>query len=125
MLRYDRAIEAVYPDRAYFFPSPRGSFYSKEWVAYTFRGIWQEVCTARATAYELRHNYAVENINKWTGDGLESLDKLVYLSKSMGHVTLESTRKYFHLVPTMSEIILRLTGKSFDDIVPEVPYEES
>ena len=125
MRRYDHAIQAISPDRTYFFPSPRGSFYSKEWVAYTFKGVWQKVNTTRATAYELRHNYAVENINQWTGDGFEFFDKLVYLSKSMGHVTLESTKGYFHLTPTMSDIILKLTGASFDDIVPEVPYEES
>jgi len=125
MLRYDHAIQAICPGRIYFFPSPRGSYYSREWVGYTFRGIWQTVSTARATAYELRHNYAVENINQWTGDGLEFFDKLVYLSKSMGHVTLESTKGYFHLAPTMSDIILKLTGESFDEIVPEVPFEES
>lgn len=125
MLRYDHAIRSICPSRTYFFPSPRGSFYSKEWVGYTFRGIWQRISAHRATAYELRHNYAVENINQWTGDGFEFFDKLVYLSKSMGHVTLESTKGYFHLTHTMSDLILSLSEASFNAIVPEVPHEES
>ena len=72
----------------------------------------------------LRHNYAVENINQWIGEGFEFYSKLVYLSKSMGHGSLESTKKYFHLVPAMADILLELTGRDFDDIVPEADYEE-
>lgn len=124
MLKYDHAIRPICPGRDYFFPSPRGSFFSKEWVGYTFRGIWEKVGTHRATAYELRHNYAVENINRWTGDGFGFFDKMVYLSKSMGHVTLESTKGYFHLTPAMPNLILELSGEGFDDIVPGVTYEE-
>jgi site-specific recombinase XerD len=125
LARYDQAIRGLYPKRVYFFPSARGSFLSKEWVNYNFRQIWNSANTAHATAYELRHNYAVANINRWVKDGFDFLEKLVYLSKSMGHVTLESTKYYFHLVPTMSNILLELTGDGFDEIVPEVPREES
>lgn len=121
---YDRAIRVLYPERVYFFPSPRGSHLSKEWVNYTFRLIWNAVNTSHATAYELRHNYAVENMNRWIGDGFDFFAKLVYLSRSMGHVTLESTKYYFHLVPAMSGILLELTGSGFDEIVPEVTDEE-
>ena len=42
----------------------------------------------------------------------------------MGHGSLESTKKYFHLVPAMADILLELTGRDFDDIVPEADYEE-
>jgi len=71
-----------------------------------------------------RHNYAVENINQWIGEGFEFYSKLVYLSKSMGHSSLESTKYYFSLVPAMADILLELTGCDFDNIVPEVEYEE-
>lgn len=67
----------------------------------------------------------MENINQWIGDGFGFFAKLVYLSKSMGHVNLESTKGYFHLVPAMSKILLQLTGGGFDEIIPEVPDEES
>lgn len=71
-----------------------------------------------------RHNYAVENINQWIGEGFEFFSKLVYLSKSMGHASLESTKYYFNLVPAMADILLELTGHDFDNIVPGVDYEE-
>ena len=123
--KYDHAIREIYPERVYFFPSPRGSFLSKEWVSYNFRLIWDMANSSNAVAYALRHNYAVENINQWVGDGFEFFAKLVYLSKSMGHVALESTKGYFHLVPAMSNILQELTGSGLDDIIPEVPHEES
>ncbi|MDW7657767.1 MAG: tyrosine-type recombinase/integrase [Bacillota bacterium] len=122
--KYDHSIRAIYQKRVYFFPSIRGSFISKEWVAKTFRLIWSRANTSHAIAYEFRHNYAVKNINSWIGEGFGFYSKLVYLSKSMGHATLESTKYYFHLVPAMSNILQELTGSGFDDIIPGVPHEE-
>lgn len=71
-----------------------------------------------------RHNYAVENINQWIGEGFEFFSKLVYLSKSMGHASLESTKYYFNLVSAMADILLELTGRDFDNIMPGVDYEK-
>jgi len=123
--KYDASIRAIYPSRAYFFPSPRGSHFSNSWVVYNFKQLWSKVSSVCATAYELRHNYATENINQWVGDGLEHFSKIVYLSKSMGHASLNSTSKYFHLVPKMSDILLDLTGDTFERTVPEVCDEKS
>ena len=125
LARYDRAIREIYPERAFFFPSPSGSFLSNSWVVYNFNQLWRKVSPSSATAYCLRHNYAVENINQWAEDGFESFSKMVCLSKSMGHASLESTKGYFHLVPAMSNILLSLTGEGFDRIVPEVCNEKS
>jgi site-specific recombinase XerD len=124
LVSYEKTIRALYPKRIYFFPSARGSHLSKEWVNHNFRLIWKRANTTHATAYELRHNYAVENINRWIGDGFDFFEKFVYLSKSMGHVTLESTKYYFHLVPALSNILLELSGDDFDEIVPEVTHEK-
>lgn len=123
--RYNTAIQVLHPGREYFFPSAKGSSLTNRWVVYTFHQLWNKHNKPHATAYELRHNYAVENINQWIGEGFEFYSKLVYLSKSMGHGSLESTKRYFHLVPAMADILLELTRRDFDDIVPEVNYEES
>jgi integrase len=124
LARYNAAIQALHPRREYFFPSPKGSSLTNGWVVYNFRKLWHKQNTPHATAYELRHNYAVENINQWIGEGFEFFSKLVYLSKSMGHASLESTKYYFNLVPAMADILLELTGHDFDNIVPGVDYEE-
>lgn len=124
LTRYNAAIQTLHPGREYFFPGPNGSSLTNQWVVYNFRKLWHKHNTPYATAYELRHNYAVENINQWIGEGFEFFSKLVYLSKSMGHGSLDSTRRYFHLVPAMADILLELTGCDFDSIVPGVDYEE-
>lgn len=43
----------------------------------------------------------------------------------MGHSTLESTKYYYSLVPAMADILEEKTGMDFENIVPEVDYEES
>lgn len=73
----------------------------------------------------LRHHYAIENINRSTDEGFGFDAKLLYLSKSMGHSTIESTKYYYSLVPKMADILEEKTGMDFKSIVPEVVYEES
>ena len=90
-----------------------------------FRELWDKNNSSHATAYELRHHYAIENINRWTDEGFGFDAKLLYLSKSMGHSTLESTKYYYTLVPRMADILEEKTGMDFENILPEVGYEKS
>jgi integrase len=122
MRKYDSAMKHRCPGREYFFPSPMGGCYKETWLGNMFAEMWYKYNTAHATCYDLRHNYAVENINQWVGDGFGFFDKLVALSKSMGHAGVESTKYYFHLVPALANVIEDLSGESFDEIVPEVDY---
>lgn len=124
MCRYDAAISGVVSGRKYFFPSIRNSHFNRGWVTKNFNLLWRKVNTSRATAYEFRHHYAVANINQWAGYGFEFHDRLVSLSKSMGHTTLESTRYYYSIVPGLSEIIKEQTESSSDWMMPEVPADE-
>ena len=122
--RYDVAVRAIHPTRQYFFPSPDDSHYKRSWVSKNFRDLW-DVCNAsHATAYGLRHHYATENINQWIGEGFNFDSKLLYLSRSMGHSVLESTRYYYSLVPALAYIMENVSGQDFDNIVPEVDDEE-
>lgn len=118
--RYNNTIEKLYPERKYFFPGEDGKCLTSEWVNYYFRPIWAKVTNEYANPYALRHNYAIRNINSWIGDKYTFFDKFVYLSKSMGHVTLESTRYYYSLVPGLADIIERLENDNFNELVPEV-----
>ena len=122
---YDTSIRKQYAHRAYFFPARGNTFHTRKWVQTNFRELWNKYNSSHATAYELRHHYAIENINRWTGDGFGFDAKLLYLSKSMGHSTLESTKYYYSLVPVMAEILEDKTGVDFESILPEVGYEES
>lgn len=122
---YDAAIRKQYPRRAYFFPARGNTFHTRKWVQTNFRGLWDKYNSSHATAYELRHHYAIENINRWTDESFEFHAKLLYLSKSMGHSVLESTKYYYSLVPGMADILEEKTGMDFESIVPEVDYEKS
>ena len=122
---YDVAIRKKYPNRTYFFPARRDTCHTRQWVQVNFRQLWDQVNSTYATAYALRHNYAIENINRWTGEGFGFHSKFLYLSKSMGHRVLESTRYYYSLVPGLADILKEKTQKSFDSIVPEVCDEKS
>jgi len=123
MKQYDTAISKQYPNRTYFFPARKDSFHTSKWVQRNFRTMWDICNGSHTTAYALRHNYAVENINQWIGMGFAFDDKLLYLSKSMGHSVLESTRYYYSLVPGLVDI---LEARSDDDmIIPEVQYDEN
>ena len=122
---YDVAIRKQYHHRVYFFPARGNNFHTRQWVQTNFRELWDKYNSSHATAYELRHHYAIENINRWTDEGFGFDAKLLYLSKSMGHSTLESTKYYYSLVPGMADILEEKTGMDFESIVPEVDYEES
>jgi len=122
MGQYDIEISKQYPNRTYFFPARNDSFHRRAWVQNNFRAMWDICNKTYTTAYALRHNYAIENINQWIGMGFSFDDKLLYLSRSMGHNALESTRYYYSLVPGLADI---LEDRSGDDmIIPEVEYNE-
>lgn len=42
----------------------------------------------------------------------------------MGHRWIESTLYYYSIVPGLAEAILEKTESGFNEIVPEVDYEE-
>lgn len=110
MRRYDGAIRKWFPNRGCFFPAPGDHPHPHTWVEKNFRRAWSEVSADRhATAYALRHHYATANINQWVGEGFSFEDRLTYLSKSMGHTTLESTRYYYSIVPGLSQVLLEKT----------------
>ena len=123
MRAYNAVITRTYPNRTYFFPARKDKCHTGSWVQKNFRKMWDEKNKSYATAYELRHHYAIENINRWTGEGLDFHAKLLYLSKSMGHYTIESTKYYYSLVPNLADILREKTNDSFNNIIPEVKNE--
>ena len=73
----------------------------------------------------IRHSYAAMNIDRWAGDTFEFDQKLHYLSKSMGHRSIESTLYYYSITPCLADILLKKTENSFNELLPEVGHEEN
>jgi integrase len=124
MKKYDITVSEMIPERSFFFPTSSNKGYPESWVSWNFRKYWYKNNEIRATAYELRHHYAVENINCWIGQGLSIHMKLLSRSKSMGHSSIESTKYYYSLVPSLSEIIENATGDMFNQIIPNLQDDE-
>lgn len=118
--RYDREVEKICPNRKYFFPSPMGGFLTGGWLNPIFREMWYKYNTSHATAYELRHHYAIVNINRWQDMGFELYNHLLYLSKSMGHASVESTRNYYAIVPALADTLTEKTVDDMDWILPDI-----
>ena len=112
--------------RELYFPYKDGATpFTPDMLTWEFHKVWDSVNTGNAVPYDFRHNYAIQNINSWLSGGFSFNDKFLYLSKSMGHTSLESTRYYYSIVPALANIIEQKSGGGFDDIIPEVPdYEE-
>ena len=106
---YDLRVEAIYPDRKYFFQSPsvRGDgMYSMEWIIPTFRRFLQAAGIygygeLQPRLYDLRHTFATHRLYQWVREGKDVNACLAYLSEYMGHSNLESTAYYIHLLPTL------------------------
>ena len=123
MAEYDSVIEKLYPERTYFFPNGKTGFKSRVWVQVQFKKMWRQISETHATAYELRHHYAIQNINKLTNAGMSFKDSLTYLSKSMGHVLIDITAKYYYsLSPVLADVIKEQTEAGFNELVPEVQF---
>lgn len=97
----------------------------EEWLKVRFREVWYKYNSAKATVGMLRHHYAILNINSLIGyKREESYQKLLALSKSMGHRSLVSTMWYYSLVPRLADIIDNLSGETYEKIIPVLNYDE-
>ena len=99
--KYDAAADGILPGRKAFFPDAEGKPHPGDWLCRQFSYAWYKGNTARATAYDLRHHYVIANIYSWReqGIGYGLTDRLLALSKSLGHAGIASTLYYFSLVP--------------------------
>ena len=123
--RYDENMAKVMSDRICFFPNKNDCFHRPAWAEYHFRIIWKQVSKEPARLYDLRSHYAVVNVTRWKGLGFELHDKLLYLSRTMGHRHIRSTYGYFNLSPALADKIKSLTEKSFNNLLPKLPdYEQ-
>jgi integrase len=118
MNKYNETITKYFPGRTYFFTNSANSFLKNGWVSSNFRLMWDKYNSKYAVTYDFRHNYATVNINSWMGEGFGFHDKMYYLSKSMGHSKLESTKYYYSLVPNFADILAAHSNS--DTVIPEV-----
>lgn len=125
LLKYDEEINKLYPNRIHFFPAHNDKIHTSKWVERNFREMWYKYNNTHAIPYDLRHHYAITNINNWMEQGVNFTTNLYYLSKSMGHSSIESTKYYYSLIPRMADVFENQIGKTFDNLIPEVNNHEN
>lgn len=117
LVRYDDFMNSAMPDRKCFFANEKDAYYSSTWLEWNFERMWYRFNGGHAVPYSLRHHYAIANINSWPADSDSFNKRLVYLSRSMGHATLESTMYYYSYTPAMAEGIVADKGETFRNVI--------
>ena len=117
MIKYNNEMEKIMPGRKCFFPNHNDKYLSNDWLHGMFHRIWYTYNDARATTYVFRHNYATFNINRFPREGFQK--SLFYLSKSMGHSTIETTMYYYHFTLHTSCSIKESKQNTIQEIIPD------
>lgn len=120
MREYDEAMEALWPGRAYFFPNGAEGHISQDLLHHWFSMLWSRVSDEPARAYDLRHDFCIRCINQLVAGGIEGLRDLEWVSRAMGHTSVETTvSSYYHIVPALGAILQeRCDGLA--DIIPDI-----
>ena len=118
LARYDAAIHEIMPCRKCFFPSCHDKYYTLSWMDNNFELLWFKYNHHPATAYHLRHHFATTNINNWPAQSEKFNRNLLYLSRSMGHSTFETTMYYYNFTPKLAEILKNRKTETFNEIIP-------
>lgn len=128
LIKYNCAIDKCFPNREYFFPGGHGGICSSTALSANFRNIWLASGLKRdgrikPRAYDFRHHFACANIMRWSNEGRDIHAMLPYLTRYMGHATLESTYYYIHLIPDFFPQYSDLVA-STENLIPEVDSHE-
>lgn len=76
------------------------------------------------TVHSLRHTFVVMRMNQWMEDGISLEAMMPYLSKYLGHASVNDTFYYYHQVESAFGIV-REKDTASQHVIPEVfDYEE-
>lgn len=125
LIDYDEIIDKIYPNREIFFVLGNGKSIESRTLNYTFQKCWHKYNTRHCVGYHLRHNYAIENIHALVNLGCDyRWNRLVCLSKSMGHSKFKETLYYYSLGPQSANQLRELSEPNLNKIIPTLPNEE-
>ena len=78
----------------------------------------------RAKWSQAKYLYVVTKMNEWMKEGKDFKAMMPYLSRYLGHTSIDETQYYYHQVVSAFEIV-RKHDSIADRVIPEVvPYEE-
>ena len=80
-------------------------------------------CDKAPTIHALRHTFVVNRMNEWMLDGISLNSMMPYLSRYLGHSSVEDTFYYYHQVDKAFQIIRGKDSLS-EKVIPEVVHYE-
>lgn len=127
---YDGLMQKLVPDREWFFPGRNKSKpFQKTSIDKKFSNFWNMTpyvgkVDKKPTVHSLRHTYVVTKMNDWMNEGKDFEAMMPYLSRYLGHTSIDGTHYYYHQAVSAFEIV-RKHDSIADRVIPEVvPYEE-
>lgn len=127
---YDKLMQKLVPDREWFFPGwDESRPFSKTSIDKRFKEFWNMTFYAgkvdkEPTVHCLRHTYVVTKMNDWMSEGKDFEAMMPYLSRYLGHSSIDETQYYYHQDVSAFEIV-RKHDSAADRVIPEVvPYEK-
>jgi len=126
--KYDAAMEALLPNRDYFFPSHHSKHFSNTTVCDQFDQILTKTSfygktSKKPTCHGFRHTFAVNSMRHCIARGDDFGIYIQYLSKYMGHKNPQETLYYLHMVVNVIPV-LREKASGFEDVIGGVRYVE-
>lgn len=92
-----------------------------------FKEFWKKTsgaCDSRyPTVHSLKYSFVVKRMNLWMEEGKNLTAMMPYLSKYLGHESVENTYYYYYQIESAFKIV-RQKDLLSDSIIPEVAYEE-
>lgn len=96
-------------------------------IAAVFRKYWcmtdyAASCNNPPTPHDLRFTFITHRINQWALEGIDIDVMMPYLSRYVGHSSLQETYYYYHVSGELFEVI-RSKDTTSAAVIPEVRYE--
>lgn len=125
-VRYDKFAG----NREWFFQHWNGGKFSSTWARNRFHKAWVKsglpIRGNMPRPYDLRHSFATRTLMRWIDEKRDVMTLMPYLSTYMGHVSLEETMYYVHLLPERLKTSPGINWNMFSEIYErtEVEYED-
>jgi integrase len=96
-------------------------------ISAVFRKYWYMTdyaasCNNPPTPHDLRFTFITHRINQWALEGRDIDVMMPYLSRYVGHSSLQETYYYYHVSGELFEVI-RSKDTTSAVVIPEVRYE--
>jgi len=128
--KYNKRMSSMFPDREWFFPSdykPQEMHLQVATARKHFNIAREKVfgieTSRKPTVHSLRHVFIIWILRRWREEQVDIEKMLPYLSKHLGHSSIQETFTYYNHYEHDFEHINKDSGY-FEAMVPEVQYDE-